>query len=145
MKRSIQNKKGCSCPTLGIYKGVDNNIQRKASYFSANIGTVFSHPFTFIWGDLKVTEGFQDSASSKESAFQFRRHKKHRFSHWARKISWRRAWQPTPVFFPGRSHGTEQPGGLQSITLQRVRCDWGDLAHMHRSQNYLFPIVWHKA
>ena len=145
MKRSIQNKKGCSWPTLGIYKGVDNNIQRKASYFSANIGTVFSHPFTFIWGDLKVTEGFQDSASSKESAFQFRRHKKHRFSHWARKIPWRRAWQPTPVFFPGRSHGTEQPGGLQSIMLQRVRCDWGDLAHMHRSQNYFFPIVWHKA
>ena len=21
------------------------------------------------------------------------------------KISWKRAWQPTPVFFPGESHG----------------------------------------
>ena len=30
----------------------------------------------------------------------------------------RRAWQPTLVFLPG---GTEQPGGLQSMGLQRVR------------------------
>ena len=24
---------------------------------------------------------------------------------WIRKILWRRAWQPTPVFLPGESHG----------------------------------------
>ena len=24
---------------------------------------------------------------------------------WVRKIPWRRAWQPTPVFLPGESHG----------------------------------------
>ena len=24
---------------------------------------------------------------------------------WVRKISWRRAWQSTPVFLPGESHG----------------------------------------
>ena len=27
------------------------------------------------------------------------------FDAWARKISWRRAWQPTSVFLPGESHG----------------------------------------
>ena len=27
------------------------------------------------------------------------------FVHWVRKIPWRRAWQPTPVFLPGESHG----------------------------------------
>ena len=27
------------------------------------------------------------------------------FSPWIRKIPWRRAWQPTPVFLPGESHG----------------------------------------
>ena len=31
------------------------------------------------------------------------------------------AWQPTPVFFPGESKWTEEPGGLQSMGLQRVR------------------------
>ena len=24
---------------------------------------------------------------------------------WVRKIPWRRAWQPTPVFLPGEFHG----------------------------------------
>ena len=27
------------------------------------------------------------------------------FNPWVRKISWRRKWQPTPVFLPGKSHG----------------------------------------
>ena len=27
------------------------------------------------------------------------------FSSWVRKIPWRREWQPTPVFLPGKSHG----------------------------------------
>ena len=27
------------------------------------------------------------------------------FSPWVGKIPWRRAWQPTPVFLPGESHG----------------------------------------
>ena len=27
------------------------------------------------------------------------------FNPWVRKIIWRRAWQPTPVFLPGESHG----------------------------------------
>ena len=31
-----------------------------------------------------------------------------------------RAWQPTPVFLPGESPWTEEPGGPQSIGLQRV-------------------------
>jgi len=33
---------------------------------------------------------------------------------WVGKIPWRRAWQPTPVFLPGESPWTEEPGGLQS-------------------------------
>ena len=28
-----------------------------------------------------------------------------RFDPWFRKIPWRRAWQPTPVFLLGESHG----------------------------------------
>ena len=31
--------------------------------------------------------------------------KRHRFDPWVRKIPWRRAWQPTPVFLPGESLG----------------------------------------
>ena len=35
-----------------------------------------------------------------------------------------RAWKPTPVFLPGEFPWTEQPGGLQSAGLQRVRQDF---------------------
>ena len=42
------------------------------------------------------------SISGKEPACHSRRYG---FSPWARKILWRRAWQLTPVFFPGESHG----------------------------------------
>ena len=40
--------------------------------------------------------------SSKESACQCRRC---RFNPWVSKIPWKRAWQPTPVFLPEKSHG----------------------------------------
>ena len=38
-------------------------------------------------------------------------------------MPWRRAWQPTPVFFPGESPSTEKTGGLQSMGSQRVGHD----------------------
>ena len=43
-----------------------------------------------------------------------------RFDPWVRKIPWKRAWQPTPVFLPRR---IEEPGRLQSMGSQRVRND----------------------
>ena len=46
------------------------------------------------------------------------------FDPWVGKIPWRRAWQPTPVFLPGESPWTEEPGGLQSMRLQRDGHDW---------------------
>ena len=33
------------------------------------------------------------------------------FSPWVGKIPWRRAWQPTPVFLPGESHGQRNLSG----------------------------------
>ena len=52
-----------------------------------------------------VTLRFWDSpggTSGKESACQCRRPG---FNPWVRKIPWRRTWQPTPLFWPGKSHG----------------------------------------
>ena len=43
--------------------------------------------------------------SGKELAHQCRRHKRLGFDPWIGTIPWRRAWQPTPVFLPGESHG----------------------------------------
>ena len=55
-----------------------------------------------------------------------------RFDLWIRMIPWRRPWQPTPVFLPGESSWTEEPGRLQSARLQRVGHDW---ASKHRGKH----------
>ena len=47
--------------------------------------------------------------SGKESACQCRRC---RFDPSSGKIPWRRKWQPTPVFLPGKSHGQRSLEGL---------------------------------
>ena len=61
--------------------------------------------------------GFPGGASGKEPACQCRRHKRLEFDAWVRKLLWRKAWQPTPVFLPGESHG--QRGACQP-TVYRV-------------------------
>ena len=42
--------------------------------------------------------------SGKELTSQCRRHKRRRFDLCVGNIPWKRAWQPTPVFLPGKSH-----------------------------------------
>ena len=53
---------------------------------------------------LLFEHSFPRWLSSKESACQCRRHRRCRFNPWVRKIPWRRKWQPTPVFLPGKFH-----------------------------------------
>ena len=67
--------------------------------------------------------------SGKESACQCRRHWTYGFDPWVGKIPWRRKWQPTPVFLPGKCYGQSR---LQSMGSQRVRHDWViECTHIH--------------
>ena len=52
-----------------------------------------------------ILAGFPGGTSDKEPGCQCRRCKRLRFDPYARKIPWRREWEPTPVFLPGDSHG----------------------------------------
>ena len=56
---------------------------------------------------------------------QCRRHRRCEFDPWVRKIPWRRAWQPTPVFLPGKSYGHRSLAGCRSWG-RRVRQDWAE-------------------
>ena len=56
--------------------------------------------------------GAAGGASGKEPTCQCRRHKRRWFDPWVRKIPWRRAWQPTPVFLPGESLGQRSLGAI---------------------------------
>ena len=72
---------------------------------------------------LQRVLGFPGSSEAEESGCQCRRH---RFDPWVGKIPWRRKWQPTPVFLPGKSHGQTilagySPSGLrESDTTERT-------------------------
>ena len=46
-----------------------------------------------------------------------------RFDPWVGKIPWRRARQPTPVFFPGEFHGQRSLLGYSPWGYKRVRHD----------------------
>ena len=58
---------------------------------------------------LEVTK--PSGANGKEPACQCRRLKGSEFDPWVGKIPWRRAWQPTPVFLSGESHGQRSLAG----------------------------------
>ena len=65
---------------------------------------------------IGLVQGFPGGASGKEPACQCRRFERYRFCLWVGRIPWRRAWQPTPVFLPGESHGQRSLAGC---------CPWG--------------------
>ena len=50
-------------------------------------------------------------------------HRRHLFDTWVGKIPWRRKWQPTPVFLPGKSHGQKSLAGYSLWGCKRVRHD----------------------
>ena len=92
---------------------------------------------------LQACLGFPGGASGKEPVFQCREHKRWVFDPWGGKIPWRRAWQPTPVFLPGESPWTEEPGELlHSTGLQRVGQDWNNLARTHCKNVNIQQNIW---
>ena len=57
-------------------------------------------------------------------------------SHWVKKIPWKRKWQPTPVFLPGKSHRPRSlagysPGGCKES-------DTTEHAHTSQGSNLVF-------
>ena len=75
----------------------------------------------FFETKVKYVMGLPWWLSSTESACKCRRC---RFNPWVRKIPWRRRWQPTVVFLPGKSHGQRSRAGyIQAIGSQKNRHD----------------------
>ena len=59
----------------------------------------------------------------KESACQCRRCRRQGFDPWVRKIPWRRKWQPSPVFLPGKYLGQRSLAGYSLQGRKRVGHD----------------------
>ena len=68
---------------------------------------------------------------------------RHVFDPWAGKIPWRRTWQPTPVFLPGKSHGQRslagyRPGDYKSQTQLSNKTTY---THTHTEEFPDSPMV----
>ena len=87
------------------------------------------YPIFYKWICWPVlNKGFPGGTSSKDSAHQYRRHKRHQFDPWVGKIPWKTAWQPTLVFLPGESHGQRSLVGH----------DWNHLTCRHTFNSLQF-------
>ena len=71
-----------------------------------------------------VRKGFPGDSASKEPTCQCRAMG---LIPESERFPWRRKWQPITVFLPGKFHGQEKPGGLQTTGSQRVRYNWAGI------------------
>ena len=85
------------------------------------IGQILFSPYPRIYADLiplyialPFKEGFPGGSDGKEPTCQCERLG---FGPWFMKIFWRREWLPTPLFWPGESHGQRSLCWYKSIIL----------------------------
>ena len=60
------------------------------------------------------------------------------FDPWVGKVPWRRKWQPTPVFMPGKSHGPRSLVGYSP--WDHKESDMTERLHFIHSSRPLFPF-----
>ena len=100
-------------------------------YTAKWISYTYTYTHSFLGSfPLWAIMGFPGGSDSKESTCDWTR--RLRFNPWVGKISWRRTWQPTPVFLPGESPQTKEPGGLLFTGLETVGHDWVTKHSTHR-------------
>ena len=101
----------------GSSAGKESTCNAKRPRFDSWLGRYpgegIGHPLQYSWASL-VAQMVKNLPAMWET--------------WIWSLDWedpcRRAWQPIPVFLPGESQWTEEPGGLQSMRSQRVGRDW---------------------
>ena len=86
------------------------------------------------WLQVGSDVGFPGGHSGIEHAYQYSRPG---FNPWIGKISWRRAWQPTPVCCLYNPHGQRSLVG-HSPQGCRVENDWSNLACTHVASDVRF-------
>ena len=63
-----------------------------------------------------------------------------RFNTLVGKIPWRRKWQPTPMFLPGKSHGQRSLAGYSPQGHKRVRHNLAT-EHHHQISPYIYQLT----
>ena len=101
---------------LPAHPAVPGSTQRSPAHSDQRMSAgwrmfLTAHGFTLEQNE-RLQWGFPGGASGrKKPACQCRRRKRRGFDPWVGRIPWRRAWLPTPVFFPGGAHGQRSLAG----------------------------------
>ena len=115
----MQSKSFVICSLVFIFL---SSIYLWASSMFLHVAMVHFHQCTIYYYKTMSQFGFPWWLSGKESTCLGRRYRKYGFDPRVGKILWRRAWQPTPVFLPGKTHGWRR-GGYGTWGHRRVRYD----------------------
>ena len=74
----------------------------------------------FSEADTIRSKRYFNGAFPMALCLQCRRHRTLGFDPWVGRIPWRRKWQPTPVFLPGKSHGQRSLEGYSPWVLKEL-------------------------
>ena len=103
----IQTRRTFPCPTVdhaSLRHFATTTITLRSPFTDEMLGVQLCSPQIHMLM-AQPLGSFSGGAGGKELVCQCRRRKRHRFDPCVGEIPWRRAWQPTPVFLPGESHG----------------------------------------
>ena len=92
-------RKGGKKKSVCIYKA--SSLEEYILWEEASKGKYYSQNDTLLFHRKKlflIMKPNSDGSSAKEPTCQCRRHKRHGFDPWVRKIPWRRAWQPRTTY-----------------------------------------------
>ena len=112
-------------PTLPSGSSQSTKLQLSGLYNGFPLAIHFTHGSVYM--------GFPGGTSGKEPTCQCRRCNRHVFDPWVRKIPWRRAWQPTPVFLCGESLDR----GAWSAMVHRFSKSWTQLRRLGMQSVYI--------
>ena len=94
-------RNSCSKSTTKIFCVMKTETPRSSSSSAANRVSGNLNRFPQIFLGFPGGSGVKNSpANAGDTCVDHTQ-----FDPWVEKIAWRRKWQPTPVFLPGKSHG----------------------------------------
>ena len=87
---------------------------------------------------------FPGGTSGREPACQCRRHKRHGFHFWVRKIPWNWAWWPTPVLLPGEYNRAALWPTVHRVSKRWTLLKWHSIYivfHYIHIPYHLYPFI----
>ena len=90
-----------------------------------NVSVIYIHMFILfqVLYSYRLSWGFLGGSLVKNPPAMQETRNRRGSDPWVRKILWRRKWQPTPVFLPGKSHGQGSLADYSPWGHKRVRHD----------------------